>query len=193
MDREDLQRWRRYYLRQIKSYHEAGHKIYYTDETWLNSGYTKDFVWRDESIKSSDEAFCKGLSSGLVNPSGKGSRLIILHIGSDDGFVQGGDRIFELKKTGNYHEEMCGDYYEKWFREIMPLLEPNSVIVLNNASYHSRLLEKIPTSANKKCEIIEWLLAHGKQVDNRYLKVELLQFVKELRPAFEKKRIDEIA
>jgi len=38
-------------------------------------------VWQDETIKSVKEAHRQGLSTGLKNPSGKGKRLIILHIG----------------------------------------------------------------------------------------------------------------
>ena len=47
-----------------------------------------------------------GLTTGLKNPTGKGRRLIVLHIGSDSGVLEGGDLIMEFKKTVDYHEEM---------------------------------------------------------------------------------------
>lgn len=48
---------------------------------FLVLGHTMIKVWQDESIKSKKEAHRQGLSTGVKNPSGKGKRLIILHIG----------------------------------------------------------------------------------------------------------------
>jgi len=45
------------------------------------TGHTVSKVWQDDSIKSNKEAHRQGLSTGAKNPSGKGKRLIILHIG----------------------------------------------------------------------------------------------------------------
>ena len=68
------------------------------------------------SIKPSKQAFLSGLSTGLKAPSGKGSRLIIIHAGSDDGFVPNACKIFQAKKNiGDYHGEMNGDCYKTWF------------------------------------------------------------------------------
>lgn len=52
---------------------------------------------------------------------------------------------------------MDGPSFEKWFAEVLPTLEDNAIIVLDNASYHSRKLEKVPTTGSKKAEIQEWL------------------------------------
>lgn len=51
---------------------------------------------------------------GLKNPSGKGKRLIILHAGSEEGFVEDSLIFFEDKKSGDYHEEMNADVFERW-------------------------------------------------------------------------------
>lgn len=48
----------------------------------------------------------EGFSTGLKSPSGKGRRLIITHIGSDTGFLDGGLNVFESRKTGDYHEDI---------------------------------------------------------------------------------------
>jgi hypothetical protein len=42
----------------------------------------------------------------LKDPCGKGKRRIILHIGSDEGFVDGGLLLFKGSKNGDYHQEM---------------------------------------------------------------------------------------
>jgi hypothetical protein len=76
-----LIRWREEYISKIRKFRTEGRNIYYTDETWLNANHTREKVWEDTTIKTSREAFNKGLSTGLKNPSGKGKRLIISHIG----------------------------------------------------------------------------------------------------------------
>ncbi|CAG9566308.1 unnamed protein product [Danaus chrysippus] len=64
-------------------------KIDLLDEIDLR--HTKSKVWQDISVQSSQEAHRKGLSTRLTAPTGKGKRLIILHIGSEDGFLNGGE------------------------------------------------------------------------------------------------------
>ncbi|XP_072380710.1 uncharacterized protein [Diabrotica undecimpunctata] len=156
-DRDDLVIWRREFLRQIKDHRNGNRKIYYLDETWINAGHTKSKTWIDKSVTSSRKAFLDGLSTGLKNPSGKGKRLIICHIGSEDGFVADALWSFESKKSGDYHEEMDRKGFESWFEKTLPKLEANSVIVMDNASYHSRKSEKIPTTSSRKADIQEWL------------------------------------
>jgi len=98
-------------------------------------------------------AFLDGLSTGPSNPTGKGTRLIVLHIGSAAGFVPGGLLCFQSKKnSSDYHDEMSGQTFQEWFEEILPLLEDNAVIVLDNAPYHSVKKEKTPTMAWKKAD-----------------------------------------
>lgn len=94
-----------------------------------------------------------GWSTGLKMPSGKGRRLIITHIGSNDGFVTDGLLVFESKSTGDYHEDMNAEVFEEWFENILQKIEPESVIVMDNAPYHSRRKEQIPTMAWRKNKI----------------------------------------
>lgn len=45
-------------------------------------------------------------------PSGKGKRLIVLHAGSENGWVSKAELVFESKKsTGDYHNEMNSERY----------------------------------------------------------------------------------
>ncbi|XP_057671272.1 uncharacterized protein LOC130903016 [Diorhabda carinulata] len=105
IERDDIVRWRRQYLTSIKCYRSEGRPIYYLDETWLNEGHTKAKVWIDTNIKNKTQAINEGLSTGLKSPSGKGKRLIILHAGCEQGFVNDALLVFESKKTGDYHED----------------------------------------------------------------------------------------
>lgn len=125
--------------------------IYYLDETWVNAGDCVDKLWVDKSIKSKHDAFTRGLTTGATNPTGKGQRLIVLHIGSHRGFLEGGLLcLLSKKNSSDYHDEMNGHNVHEWFESIIPRLEPNSVIVMDNASYHSVRTEKIPTTSSKK-------------------------------------------
>ncbi|XP_067141996.1 uncharacterized protein [Centruroides vittatus] len=108
IERDDIILWRRQYLRKIREMRSLGRKIYYLDETWINAGHTKNKVWQDCSITSYREAFVSGRSTGLKNPSGKGKRIVLVHIGSNSGFLNGGLYEFESKSTKDYHEEMDG-------------------------------------------------------------------------------------
>jgi hypothetical protein len=82
IDKEEIIVWRRRYLRNIKALRQENRKMYYLDETWINAGHTKKKVWVDQTVTSSRQAFLDGLSTGPKNPSGKGKRLIIVHIGN---------------------------------------------------------------------------------------------------------------
>ncbi|XP_072389489.1 uncharacterized protein [Diabrotica undecimpunctata] len=145
--------WQREYLQKIRAYREEKRKIYYLDETWLNAGHTKSKIWVDTTVKTSRQAFLDGLTTGLENPSGKGKILIICHIGSNDGFVPNALWAFESNKSGDYHELMTGQSFENWFSNVLPILDDKLIIVLDNASYHSRKIEKIPTNSSKKSDI----------------------------------------
>ena len=91
-------------------------------------------------------------SDGLVD---FGTRLIILHAGFEKGWIRNVDLVFQSKKnTGDYHNKMNSERlmgiihtyimlytnrFEEWFKDaLLPNIDPNSLIVIDNASYHSR-------------------------------------------------------
>ena len=70
------------------------------------------------------------------------------------------------KKNGNevgllmesdYHDAMNAECYEKYFENVCKLLKPRSVIIIDNASYHSRNDENYPISTWRKTKYQEWL------------------------------------
>ncbi|KAH8033138.1 hypothetical protein HPB51_007755 [Rhipicephalus microplus] len=137
--------WRRKYLRQIKEAQRQERPRFYTDETYVNPGHTVSGWWVDEIIKPAEHAKKANLMTGPPNPSGKVGRLIITYGGNEDGFITTAGKVFQARKgTGDYHDEMDGTYYEKWFKKLLPNLLPQSANVLDKASYYSVKLEKIP-------------------------------------------------
>ena len=84
-----------------------------------------------------------GTLGGVKHPPGKGTWLIILGAGGEMGWIPNTTLIFRSKKnTGDYHDEMTRDHFEEWFRDtLLPNAPPNSLIVIDNVSYHSRRCE----------------------------------------------------
>ncbi|PSN49344.1 hypothetical protein C0J52_04294 [Blattella germanica] len=53
-----------------------------------------------------------------------------------------------------------------WFKEqLLPNIPENSVIIMDNASYHSRELCRAPTSNSRKSVMQEWLRKNNVQFD----------------------------
>lgn len=55
------------------------------------------------------------------------------------------------KSTGDYHDDMFGDHFEVWFAtKLLPNIPRNSLIVRNNALYHSHHSDHVPDKSWKK-------------------------------------------
>ena len=69
---------------------------------------------------------------------------IILGAGGETGWIPNTTLIFRSKKnTGDYHDEMTADHFEEWFAtKLLPNVPANSLIVMDNATYHSRRSDK---------------------------------------------------
>lgn len=118
----------------------------------------------------------------------------MLHIGSSDGFVPGGLLCFESKtNSADYHDEMNGDTFYEWFVKTLPLLKPNAIIVMDNASYHSVKKQKIPVMSWKKQAIIDWLESKGEVVTHPIVKVDLMKKVNKIKKQHDTYVIDELA
>lgn len=114
-------------------------------------------------------------------PVGKDSRLILLHAGTMDGFVPNALLLFSSNKSGDYHEEMTAAKFKEWFVHcLLPNIEKNSIIIMDNAPYHSVQLNKAPTSSSRKSDIVDWLQKNGIHSFHREMKkAELLEIVKQ--------------
>lgn len=100
--------------------------------------------------------------------------------------------MFESKKgSADYHEEMNGEVFFEWLRGVIPLLKPNSVIVMDNAPYHSVKIERCPTLCWKKADIEKWLDDKGEHFERPVNKIRLMEIVKRIKPRFNKYVIDE--
>jgi len=63
-----------------------------------------------------------------------------------------------MKSSADYHQDMDSNLFEHWFKnQLLPNLPPNSVIVMDNASVHSRLAKKVPRKGMRKAIILEFM------------------------------------
>ena len=163
--------WRQEYLRKIKEYRQSKTEIVYLDETWFDTHDLVKYGWVDDSNKCT-----------LNGPCSRGKRVIILHAGSNKGFVPNA-LLLSAKNikhsSADYHEDMTASLFEKWFIEqLLPNLSPNSVIVMDNASYHSRLHNKVPNSSTKKDEILKFMESKTIEIPQKATKKVLLEAIK---------------
>ncbi|XP_076033009.1 uncharacterized protein LOC143020470 [Oratosquilla oratoria] len=184
MERNDVVAARTKFLREMRQLKQSDHTFVYLDETWVNKNCTIGKCWIDTS---SQEA------TG-VKPTGKGARFIILHAGTKDGFINNGELIFQAKNDGDYYNQMNATVFEEWFcMQLLPNIPPNSVIVMDNASHHSRQVEKLPSSSWRKADIKNWLMQKGITVNDDLSKAELYELTKNSRVAKKRYVVDEVA
>ncbi|RVE45034.1 hypothetical protein evm_010313 [Chilo suppressalis] len=182
MERHDIIMQRLTIQREVKQIINWDNVIF-LDETWLNSNHSVPKTWTDDS-----EASCSKV------PIGKGGRLIICHAGSASaGFVENSLLAFQSKSTKEYHEEMDAERFQEWFLNLLTNIPPNSTIIMDNAPYHSVQIDKAPTSANKKADLVAWLQRKGVEADMSLLKVEWLHLVKLHKPPRPTYAIDQLA
>ncbi|XP_050508123.1 uncharacterized protein LOC126885573 [Diabrotica virgifera virgifera] len=88
---------------------------------------------------------------------------------------------------------MDADHYEKWFSDILLKIQPGSVIVMDNAPYHSRRVEQLPTTKWRKAEIADWLTKKNIKFNEQNLKTELLNLARCHKDKYIKYVVDEMA
>lgn len=181
-EKKDIVLKRIQYLRAIRQFREEGRNIIYTDETYVHTTHISSKTWTDNS------------NEGMRRPISKGSRFIIVHAGGKRGFVDGALLVYKAHQTtGDYHKEMNFENYKRWITEkLIPNLEPRSVVVIDNASYHNKILNPAPTSAYKKSDMIQWLTQRNIPFGPNLIKEELYNIIKLYKPKFKEYVIDDI-
>lgn len=88
---------------------------------------------------------------------------------------------------------MNGEVFQEWFRKILATIGEGSVIVMDNAPYHSVRSENIPNMSWRKQRIVNWLQSKGVPLQDDLIKPELLKLVQVIKPKYNTYVIDEIA
>ncbi|KAJ8707389.1 hypothetical protein PYW08_010641 [Mythimna loreyi] len=169
------------YLNTIKKCREEGRTIVFTSEAYAYSLQTKSNPWTD------------GSNDGLKGPIAKGQRIVMMHAGSEAGFVPNGLLIFKsVYKTGETHD-MNFSSYKKWLEtQLIPNLSPNSVVVLHNAPYQNKVLDPTPTSNDKKSKMESWLAEKGIPFEKNMRKPQLYDLIKKHKDVHKRYVVDEM-
>ncbi len=165
---------RKYYLRKIMGNREVLCPEVYLDESYVNKNHSNDLIW----YSSEDGPLTQ-------KPTGKGDRLIIINAITKSGWVHEAKVVFKSsRKTGDYHGQMNEELFQKWFVErLIPNIPSNSLIIMDNASYHNTLAEcSAPTPASSKENICKWLESNKIYYKDDCLKVELVEVLKKIAP-----------
>ena len=171
METERLRKHRVEFIRTIRQYRNAGRNIVYLDETWFDTHEVSRKGWIDYSGKC------------VLNiPPARGKRVIILHAGNENGWINNCLLLSAkniINSSADYHQDMDAALFENWFgNTLLPNLPPNSVIVMDNASYHSRQEVKIPNTSSKKEVILNFLKDNKIRLPEKQTKKELLLAIK---------------
>jgi transposase len=156
----------------------------YLDETFINKNHSHQFTWYFDDD-----------GPDVNKPSGKGERLIVVNAITHDGWVSDAKLVFEAKKkTGDYHGQMDWGNFLRWFTEqLLPNIPENSIIIMDNASYHNVTEEtSFPKSNSVKEDLRKWLDDNEIPWGQDLLKAELFALCKTYEPKAEHK-IDKIA
>ena len=148
-----------------------GRTFFYTDETPVYTNYVQRKALRLNG-NSVEQAPKTGQSIG------KGKRFSVIHTGSINGFVEGAALITE--------DNITAEIYEEYIDKVCQLLPPNSVVIYDNASYHTRHYNKRPTMSSRKVTMTEWLdnnkinyQDYEKTINRSIPKRELMVFIKQ--------------
>ena len=126
-------RSRENYLRKMNQYKSENRNIYFLDESYINSHYSPTKILTDTTVHSAKDAQNRGLTTGIPRVSGKGPRVILLGMGSADGFVKGAAQVLKHTKkevtSEDYHQDITADKFEPWLGEQLTKIPKGSVIV----------------------------------------------------------------
>ena len=107
-------------------------------------------------------ADCLRWKGGLYVPSGKGTRLILCTVESEDGFLENLTLCFVRNaESDDYHKEMNSRHFQEWwFEKVLPDVPDKSVTVIDNAPNHLKQTEEPKSQATRwrKASVQNWLI-----------------------------------
>ncbi|XP_034194575.1 uncharacterized protein LOC117610854 [Osmia lignaria lignaria] len=88
---------------------------------------------------------------------------------------------------------MNADNFERWIQEkVLPNIPENTVIVMDNVSYHSVQINKPPTKYATKTAMLNWLIKNNIPCNDQMRRYELHELIEKNKPQNKIFKIDEI-
>lgn len=162
------------FLRKYLQFQKSSDKInfIFLDETWIYQNGSQLRQWvHDTDMKG---------NPGKIKNEGK--RFTILHAGCSSGFLNGCSLILDNKiQHRDYHKNMNGEIFKKWVEDqLLPALnamDGKCVVVMDNAPYHSMLVDKPPNSNSRKSHMEEWLTKNGITFNKKHTRNDLWNII----------------
>lgn len=112
------------------------------------------------------------------NPSrirAEGKRFTVLHAGCNSGFLEGCSLILDNDtQHKDYHKNMNGEIFKNWVeQQLVPALNTisgRSIVIRDNAPYHSMRTDKRLNSNSRKAEMVDWLQQKNITYDSKVTK-----------------------
>ncbi|MPC59657.1 hypothetical protein E2C01_053681 [Portunus trituberculatus] len=137
----------------FRKHQEEGRLVVYVDETWFTIRMHHSKEWVDTTQLNTSVIFSRQV------PPGEGERYVVVAGGTEEGFIDESFLYYPAKNTtADYHGGMNSTLFIRWLiSQVLPALAEPSVLVLENAPYHSQLIEetRCPTTATRKAEIVK--------------------------------------
>ncbi|XP_072377983.1 uncharacterized protein [Diabrotica undecimpunctata] len=151
---------------------ESERQILYLDETWFDTHDVPKYDWVDSSGRCTTKV-----------SSNKEKGITIIDAGTKNGFIPNALALsfINIKDSRvDYHNDTTSELFENWCStKLLPSIPPNSVIVMDNASYHSRRLIKFHVLMTQNVEsrnICRKIIYY----EDNYSKQQLLETLKSL-------------
>ncbi|XP_076229206.1 uncharacterized protein LOC143174156 isoform X2 [Nomia melanderi] len=173
IERPRIVAWRGNYLKAVQSHRMENRNIIYIDEIWVDNTLNFGKYWQSE------EEF------GASKNTSSSERIIIVHAGGQNGFVPNAGLIFKTDSaTSDYYGQMDAVNFESWIVELLvPNIPPNTVVVMDNAPYHSTEMNKAPHKYAKREDMLSWLEQNNLPHKEKMKKYELAELISRHKPA----------
>ena len=166
-------------------------------DAMTESGPVRGALWR---FKADGKGKKRKIESKSKELSGEKKRrkLDSESIDKKEDTVEGGENDSKIAEgipfEEDYHDSMGGESYKCYFeKSICQNIPKHSVIVIDNAPYHSMNTENYPTSNWQKQHFVDWLTEKNITFQDKALRAELWTLVKSEREKFPDKVMETVA
>ena len=124
----------------------------------VESAVADEKAWEMQKIQKQNDHMEENLQATTSTKNKrkeKSSHQLFVNKSKKDDEVEVGDEKHEeagIFEDFDYQDNINAESYEKYFENVCKLLKPNSVIIIDNASYHSRNADDFPVSKWKKSQ-----------------------------------------